>query len=441
MEVYGFARAGVAGEYAPSVTATHLTSDVTSTTTSYATLISSDVTIVTPGEVLKILFTAVANASGAAGATPLFRIKVDGTSYNAGGANITLAGGKASVERLLTVTDLVPGKHTITVEWSCAAGPSVSILASTSPNIYHASLILQRDRVTSDREMNGFPHGGWPMIYTCGTSYSEVSSASSTATTLSDTLISTTFASRYAQSALLLRFSACGVGQGIGAVGGSVKFQLVVDGVARCGTGDSTEVAGGVFNASFVCIVPVQAGNHTVVVNWAGGTAGATIDTGANACAHAELACEEVFSTDVNSISDMEGFVAQGFASRYLPRVGYTAQTADFTNGATDIALLSNLFYVTGDNSAVSVEFTGSLLASGGVEPIMRIVVDGTQIYGCTSTRTNGFTQSVNVAGLTNLPQGNHLIQIFFNGITSFTPATHPEYSHANMVVREIPAN
>jgi hypothetical protein len=316
---------------------------------------------------------------------------------------------------------------------------SSTIKASSTPTQSHVALLCQRNRVTSDREMDGYPQKGWQMIYTCGTVYQTLASSNtSTSTTITTALFTgVSITSRYPQSALLIRFSASGFSND-GTNELDTKFTLFVDGVARCGTGNTTGFAQGVFNAGMTCVVPVQAGVHSIDVKWAGGASpGTTIDPTVDG-AHAFVSVEEVFCEDVDILSDAEGFVALAFASMNLPRVGYKSLTADFTNGGTTVPILEKLFYVSGDNSAVEIEFTGSL-QSNAVAPIIIIRVDGVDIRGvCEGTITTGKTICLCVHTALNLPQGNHLIQAMMNGITSFTPATNPDWSHANMVIREI---
>ncbi len=81
--------------------------------------------------------------------------------------------------------------------------------------------------------MDGYPNLGWQMIYTLGTAYAELTgSNTSTTTTITTPLISgVKIATRYAQSALLVRFSASGVGADT-LNETNCKFQLLVDGMA-----------------------------------------------------------------------------------------------------------------------------------------------------------------------------------------------------------------
>lgn len=435
MELYGFARSGVAGEYSPSLLYAYLTADTTTSSTSYSTLLTLYPVIQEQGETLCVMFTASSRDTGGVSGAPIFQVTVDGTAYNGAVASYVVGGGNASNSRILTLSDLVPGRHTVTLDWKSATGTAVTISASSLPTKQHAALICRRDRPNSRRELDGFAMPGWPMIYTCGTASADITaSKTSSSTTVTTPLFSgVQVQTRYPQSALLVRFTASGVGSGTPE---SAKFQLLVDGIARVGTGACSENAS-VFNAMFVCVVPVNAGIHKLDVNWAGGSTGCTIDPTVADARHAELSAEEVFCSDVNMLSDMEGFATSQYASKNLPRVGYASLQQDYTNGGGDAPLLDQTFYVSGDNSAILIEFTGSLLCNS-VEPILRIVVDGAGIYGSTSTTSNGFVQCLCGIAAMNAAQGNHRVQIFFNGITSFTPVTNPEYSHANMVIREI---
>lgn len=434
MEAYGFARASVPGEYSPQVVTAAVTTDI-SNTSSYATILTVTVNVVSLGEVLTIVGSLV-SVQGATGGTPVMRFTVDGTTYLGAGKTVGFGGAKSNVRQVLIVEGLSIGPHTVTLDWKNAN--SSTIKASSVPTQCHAVLLCQRNKPVSLREMDGFPTAGWPMIYTLGTAYQTLAASNtSTSTTITTSLFSgVTVQTRYPQSALLIRFSASGVNNDtVNEL--DTKFQLLVDGIAACGTGNATGFTQGLFNASFVCVAPVQAGFHKLDVNWAGGASpGTTIDPTSDG-SHAVISAEEVFCGDIDSLSDMEGFSAVNFASRFLPRVGYSALTTDHTNGTGTETLLQQMFYVTGEQSAVVIEFTGSLV-SGGVEPVLQILVDGTAIHGATETATSGFMQCISVEAALNLAQGNHLIQLTMLGIASFTPATHPEYSHANMVVREV---
>lgn len=437
MEQYGFARAGVPGEYSPTVVSATLTADVTSTT-SFVTILTTSVTIETPGELLTLIGSVVSRQNTTGGAS-IIRLTVDGVDVGQANKFAPVAGAKANVRRVVVVPGLTPGPHTITLDWK--NNNTSFIKAASVPQEQHAALTCQSCRVTSDREMDGFPQAGWPMIYTEPQVYEQLTSSNtSTTTTITTPLFSAVkVQTRYAQSALLIRFGASGESNDtVNELDN--RYQLLVDGIARCGTGassGSSGFAGLTSCAGFVCVVPVQAGWHELTVNWAGGASpGTTIDP-STATQHAFLCAEEVFCGDLDNLSDMEGFVAAQFASKNLPRVGFVSLQTDFTNGGTIVPLLERVFYVSGDNSAILVEFTGSL-TSNGQEPVMRIVVDGVPLLACTETATVGFTQFVSVESAVNVPQGNHLVQVTMNGIASFTPATNPEFSHANMVIREI---
>ncbi len=435
MEMYGFARAGVPGEYSPTCVAAALTTDV-SNAASYKTLLTKQVTILDQGESL-LLVGSIVSETTVSGGTALVRFSVDGVGFESAGKTVSAAGFKANPRRVQVVEGLIPGPHTITLDWQEAETSAIN--AATLPTRDHAVLLCQRSRAYSAREMDGFPQAGWQMIYTEGFGYSTLTTSNtSTATTPTTSLFTVQAQTRYAASALLIRMSASGLGNNSGAQL-SALFQLSVDGVAVVGTGCSEGVAQGFFSANFICVVPVSAGIHNLVVNWAGGAAPGTTINPASTGQHAVLQWEEIFCTDVNFVSDMEGFVTAAFASRNLPRVAYTSLASDFTNGGGVSVLVQKNFYVTGDNSAVLIEFTGSL-QSNGVEPIMQILVDGTSIHGTTESEsvTSGQVQCLAVEAALNLCEGRHLIQVTMNGITTFSPVTNPTFSHANMVIREI---
>lgn len=433
MEMYGFARAGVPGEYSPTCAAAALTTDVNNSAT-YQTLLTKQVTVFDQGESL-LLVGSMASSTTTTGGTALVRFSVDGVGFESAAKTVNAGGFTSNPRRVQVVEGLVPGAHAVTLDWQQAEASTIK--AATLPTRNHAVLLCQRSRTYSAREMDGFSQAGWPMIYTEGAFYSALAqSNTSTATTPTTPLFTVQAQTRYAASALLVRLSASGLGNNTGAVLSPI-CQLLVDGVAVVGTGCSEGVAQGFFSANFICVVPVSAGIHNLVVNWAGGAGAGTTINPASIGQHAVLQWEEVLCTDVNFVSDMEGFVTAAFASRNLPRVTYTSLASDFTNGGGISVLLEKNFYVTGDNSAILIEFTGSLL-SDGVEATMEIVVDGIGQQGTTESVTNGQIQCLSVEAALNLCEGRHLIQVTMNGITTFSPVTNPSFSHANMVIREI---
>ena len=437
MEMYGFARAGVPGEYSPTAASSFATTDIPNTVT-YSTILTNTVTILEQGELLTLIGSLVSQQTSTGGG-PTLRFTVDGTAFIGSAKTTFEGGGKANPRQILIVPALVPGPHVVTLDW--INGTSSTIKAASVPQQQHAILVCQRSRSVSSREMDGFSQAGWPMIYTCGPAYQLlIASKSSSATTPADSLFASVQApTRYAHSALLIRLSVSGFQSDTGAER-SVVFQVFVDGIAVGGTGNSTGIGGFAnvsFNAGIVCLVPVNAGMHLIDILWGGGASpGTTINPSVDG-SQAAIIAEEVFCNDVESLPDQEGFSAYAFAAKNLPRVGYSSLTADFTNGGSIVPLLQQTFYVSGENSAILVEFTGSLL-SNGVEVVIRIAVDGVLTRATTETTNIGFVQCVCVEAAMNVTQGQHLIQAMMNGITTFSPASNPTFSHANMVIREI---
>ena len=310
----------------------------------------------------------------------------------------------------------------------------------TKPNDDNAVLICIRNRPTSDREVDGFTQRGWQMIYSLGTQSAVLTSTkSSTSATITDDLIGLKISSRYAQSALLIRFSASGEQTDTGSER-SAKFQVYVDGQATYGTGDSTGVSGFAnvqFNAALIAVVPVRAGTHSVDVKWAGTALGLQIDP-SSGYSHCSLTVEEVFCEDVNILSDMEGFAAMNYASRNLPRVSFKALKTDIAAIDQELTICSKMFYVTGENSALQIEATASLALTDTSSP-MRIYVDGTFQCGSSPNANNGFITAQGISAIVPVAPGNHLVELRWRGISqTLECGTHPEYTHANLLIREV---
>jgi len=435
MEEYGFARTGIPGEYSPFVVTNRLLVDV-SNTVGYTTIVTATINIETPGELLTLLGSITAQEDFTGG-TPVTQFTVDGVAYGGGAQTLPVGGATGTIKRVRVIENLLPGPHTVTLDWR--NGSSSFIKPASLPTKQHAVLVCQRNRVISNEERGGFPQKGWPMIYTCGTVYQELAvSKTSTSATVVDSLVSFQFRSNYSQSCLLLRFTASGEG---GTTQLNNLFQVYVDDVVIGGTSTSTGTTGftGVrMSAAIVCIAPVQAGIHNLEIKWAGGdgTNGTVIDPATDG-SHAILSVEEVFCDDLNIRSDMEGFVATGFASRYLPRVGYSSLKTDVTNGGVAVSLLEKLFYVSGDNSGLFIEVTSSNKANTA-EFFVYIVVDGVTLNGGSVAGSNTFNEYVAVEAALNTTQGNHFVQVFVGPLLVVDPVSHPEYSHLNMVIREI---
>ena len=438
MEQAGFARAGIPGEYCPFIGYKRFTTNVASTA-SYTQVFSEQVVIEEEGETLNILvsISPYSNLSG----TPVFRISVDGVVLGGAANTQSPAGAIGNIYRVLPVRGLRPGPHTITVDWK-NGNPSE---LNKYPTNQHTVLAFYRNRLSSAREMDGFPARGWPMIYTCGTeTVSLTGDNTSTSTTPTTPLLSMQATTHHAQGALLVRFSACGAQNGSGTERNCI-FQLLVDGIARVGSSDGTGASGfsGVlFNAGFVVVVPVQAGVHDLVVNWAGGASpGTTIHASSNEYEHATLTAEEVFCQDVALLSDMEGFATQLFLSR-LMHVRYSSLQRDVVapGGATKILVCDIPMYVGGDNSALLMEFTGSSLSGGADAPEFILWLDGV-IQSYVEVNQYGFMTCESITHLTPVAVGYHRVQVTFAASGgSLDAASHPEYAHANLVVREIPA-
>ena len=115
MELYGFARTGVAGEYSPTVVFASSSSDITSTT-SFVTLVSTTVTIETVGEVLTLIGSIV-STQDFAGGNPSIRFTIDGAAYSGANNTASVGGSLSNVRRVRMVEGLSPGPHTVTMEW------------------------------------------------------------------------------------------------------------------------------------------------------------------------------------------------------------------------------------------------------------------------------------------------------------------------------------
>lgn len=106
MEMYGFARAGVPGEYSPTCVAAALTTDVTNAA-SYKTLLTKQVTVLEQGESLLLVGSLVSETT-VSGGTALVRFSVDGVGFESAGKTVSAAGFKANPRRVQVVEGLIP---------------------------------------------------------------------------------------------------------------------------------------------------------------------------------------------------------------------------------------------------------------------------------------------------------------------------------------------
>lgn len=460
MEIPGFARLNVAGEYYPSVAWAFPTADISTTAVNSAPAEMVSVYLYTeaPDDQLIIQVSGLVHSTVGGGSTPLFEIRVDGVVVGDVWHTYPAAGGIGNLFRNKVVTNLQVGLHKVSLFWAGGASAGTAQLqAASTPQNYHGSLIAWRTRKNRSPDMGGYPALGMSSLNTTGTSFTSVTAATTNiGTTPTTTLLTLPVQTFYFNSALLIRFSAAGK---VNTSANAAKFRILVDGTAIGGT---SQGSGGAFrfNAFMTTVTGVQAGNHTVEVQWCGGpTAGSTIDpVTAAEHSHAELLVEEVFCPDVsNIIFDKEGFPTQFFSSGYLPQVRYIKLTQDIvgTGGGPPNQVVADLdMYVTGDNSSVQIEATcGSDVVNSTDTQNFRLWIDkysgvvgintvtGITCGSAQNPVANGMNSAI--SRVVRLNQGWHKILICWastQSVSKLAVASSPDGSHAGLLVREINA-
>ena len=370
-------------EFVPTIKYAAVTSVQTTTSSTYSSLLTYSVTTASTSDCLNFVFTACGSVSGG-GNSPGFQITVDGTSIGETVSTVLGNTERWNATRVASVTGLSAGTHTVVLNWKSANTNGVKIDPSTG--IDHCELICR---------------------LATGTAYATLGSTlTSTASTLTDALVSTSYTSTQSTSALYIRFSAAGVTN----ASVTAKFQIFVDGVAAVGTADQGGGSGLAFNAGAVVIVPVTAGSHTIAVKWAGNNSTITITDPRQ---HAALLVDEV-----NTGS---------------PR---------FAKCTTDVASSNNLASCSittpaGGASAIMVEATASPDAGASGSPQTSLVLDGSTVQktvvGPESPAGNSSLFLTYIG--TGLSADAHTVTQFFVAGNTLQCATHPEYEHANIVV------
>jgi hypothetical protein len=388
--IYAVVDAGGA-EYIPTITYALVGSDSSTSSTSYSTLLSTTIDVAATTDFVNILMSASGDVVSA-GNTPSYQINVDGVDVGQVASTQGNAGGFSSASRIVTVTGLSIGTHTVTLAWKSFNGNPVRIRPVTTSGVDHAALVCR--------------------LSTATTYSARSSSATSTSTTVTDSLISgVTHSSVGASSALLIRFSACGLNNSTV----TAKFRILVDGVAQCGTADAGDGSSFYFNASMVCVVPVSAGSHSIDVEWAGGAgSGSTIDPGSDPRFHAAVWIDEVYvgSPRFERLTSDVG----GVSNTTVAQVNYTAPVS----GTSDV-LIEGTFNID----------------HGGISTVQgEVKLNGTAVAGSRSgTLTNAGSSGAFITHVATLAPGASTIDLVAVGGGGLNPVTNPSYQHASLVV------
>ena len=382
----------------PTVAYAVLSSDVSTSSTSFVSLLSTSITVAGTSDKVDIV-ASVGWDNQTSGNSPSFQITVDGTDEGQSFSTSNNIGGAGSTFCIAQVTGLAAGSHTVALNWKSSNGNAVRIRPVSTAGAYHAAIVARIANSSVYSALSG--------------------SFSSSASTPTDTLISSvSFTSTAATSALYIRFSACGQS---GSAACLPLFQIYVDGVAQnAGCSDMGDGTGQRFNAGIVTVIPVTAGAHTVAVKWGGGGGTATIDT-STAQNHARLYVDEVYTaTDAGST---------------LPRPQFKQQTADA--GAVTATTFGSVSVVPAATTLYFIEATasGSNGASGNVG--MKLTIDGTSVAGATTLGSNAGRDSLAITNVQSLAAGSHTIALVGTSGT-FNPATNPDRHHASLVVWEV---
>jgi hypothetical protein len=381
----------VVDEYIPTIAYALLGSDTSITSTSFATLLTVTIVTANTSDCINIVMSASGDVQSS-GNTPAFQITVDGSDVGQTCTTQPLSGGYFACTRVVSVTGLSVGSHTVLLKWKGASANQIRIrpLADT-PTKNHAALICR---------------------LATGTTYvTRGTNATSTSTTVTDSLLSTTHTSTLSTSALMVRFSACGVNNATR----TAKFQLKVDGVAVGGTADSGDGAGFAFNAGMIVIVPVTSGVHTVDLNWAGGASTGSTITVSDPRQHAALIVEEVYTGSPR----FDAFVNDTSVS--VTTVASRSYTAP-VGGFSDILIEATL----------NTEDAGP---NGHADA--RLNIDGTTVSASSSgTTSNAVSTGTFITHVqTGLSAASHTVTFIAVQSGAINVATTPEYMHANMVI------
>ena len=372
-------------EFVPTIKHASVSTTQSTSSTTYSSLLTFTVTTASASDVLNFVLSACGSVSVSAGNSPGFQITVDGTSIGETVVTQRSGGQTWAVTRVASVTGLSAGSHTVVLNWKSANSNAVSITPS-----------------------NGVDHCVLVCRLATGSSYATLGSTlTSTASTVTDSLISTTYTSVQSSSALYIRFSAAGVNN---ATINAAEFKIVVDGTDVVGCAGSGDGAGFAFCAGCVAVVPVTAGLHTIAVKWAGNNSTITITDPRQ---HAALLVDEV-----NTGS---------------PR--FAKCTSDLT--ANSDAASCSITTPAGGVSAVLIEGTMSPQVNVSGIAQGKVVLDGTTVIqskrgaDLSSSRVDSLFMLYVGSGLS---AGAHtaVLNLVSGGLSC---ATHPEYAHGNIVV------
>lgn len=131
-----------------------ISTDVSTTSTSYSDLITKSVSI--NGTEMLINFTANGITQGGADSV-YFRILVDGSPIANGGGweTRTSAGSAFSCANVIKLTGLTPGSHTVKLQWRVAVGSGVAINAATAPDTNSANLLITEGKQSYATDAGG----------------------------------------------------------------------------------------------------------------------------------------------------------------------------------------------------------------------------------------------------------------------------------------------
>lgn len=455
MEQYGFARSKVAGEYSPRISYATLQADASKSGTTFSTLLTAYITTDSPNESIVVLWSVAGLVTGTSGNTPWFQVLVDGVSKATMRGPTSALAAFWCVRETAAISGLAPGYHKVELQWRSASTDSIACKPVTSFNKNHATLVVARSQTVSDKEMESFGLASWPAFYSPGLNYVDPITTTQSDTNSSPTVSlfsTTTYTSRHPHSALLCRFSVAGTGP-TGTTSGttlndSAKFAAYVDGVLACGTGQLglDHSASSRFVAAMSFVVAVEAGVHTIEIKWCGGSRGGTI-TPSSGTEGAELEIEEVFCEDVgNLVTDAGGFCTTYYAAGNLPQVRYASLTSDATGQLNDpgLEILSiDDLRVDSENSVFLVEIShcGTPNNFGGADRVS-LHIDGNDVRYAASNQFSGSGLGLlqgHLLYLAVLQSGYHKVRVGYQlDSDTIYAATHPEYNHCNLIVREL---
>jgi hypothetical protein len=438
LDARGFAHTGVPAEYSPAIAYAIVTADTTTSGTTFVNLLSLTIAVDGPLDCLNIVFSASLDVQSS-GNSPMFQVTVDGVDIGQTQATEGNANGFDAESRVYSITGLSFGLHTVALNWKSINANAVRILPVTDTSSYHGILVCRRTRGVTYDAGGLIGLGRWPVALSCGTTVaSRTSNATSTATTLTDVLLSGIMVTTHApRSALAIRF-------GAGAVNNSsvtAQYEVLVDGVVVCGTADFGDGAGFQSNAGLVCVVAVSAGVHTLAVNWAGGSGLGSSITISNPYHFATLTAEEVYCTDPDvgdlPVSDMAGFPVASYDPKNLPRVYFSKLSTNLGVIPLGSVVGQCVVCVTEESTMFAIEGTLSTSSGGSATNRSWLTIDGVNVAGSRSgLLSTAGTASMFCTHVVSLARGQHTIQLIANGNGTLNPLTNA-YEHASLMVRK----